>query len=186
MTEEAEEYLERAGLDEGRRKKLVELGYADAPASIRHHLSRPGGLAEHSANVTRRLLALTDAFGIKWKRPESPYLVGMLHDVCKALTYRRSYEGEWAYRHSGIPGHGLQSASVVMSALGIQLTSQELYSITWHMGAFRLEKDGLAEYDAALNVYPLEIIATHTADMLASRIDERERPKDGREGGKGR
>lgn len=174
MIEEAWKYLSDAGLTEAQKRTLVDLGYADAPASIKHHLNTPGGLAIHSANVTRRLLELTDALKIEWGRPESPYLIGMLHDVCKALTYRKSYDDKYKFRHSGIPGHGIQSASVVMSAIGIHLTNQELYCITWHMGAFCLTGDELACYDAALDLYPTEIIATHTADMLASRVDERE------------
>ena len=43
-----------------------------------------------------------------------------------------------------------------------------------HMGAFNLQGYDLKDYDLALGIYPKEINATHTADMLASRFDERD------------
>ena len=56
--------------------------------------------------------------------------------------------------------------------LGLDLTQEEALAIAWHMGAFGLDKDGLARYDAALKAYPREILLTHTADMMASHVTE--------------
>ena len=60
-----------------------------------------------------------------------------------------------------------------MSEIGVNLSPVECACIVHHMGAFGLDEKRLKEYDAALDVYPSEIIATHTADILAARVDER-------------
>ena len=84
IRDQAHKFLTEAELPADRIDFLLdELGFMRMPASIHHHLNHPGGLARHSVNVTRRLVALTDAFGVSWPRKESPYLVGMLHDLVK-------------------------------------------------------------------------------------------------------
>ena len=40
------------------------------------------------------------------------------------------------------------------------------------MGAFGLGKDELKQYDAVIELHPREILLTHTADMLASKVTE--------------
>lgn len=69
------------------KEQLKILGFFDAPASKGHHLAERGGLAKHSVNVTKWLLKLTDVMGVKWPREESPYIVGMLHDIVKCRCY---------------------------------------------------------------------------------------------------
>ena len=56
--------------------------------------------------------------------------------------------------------------------LGIRLNPDEAAAIIHHMGAFGLSGRALDEFDAALDAFPGPIIATHTADWLASRLDE--------------
>ena len=64
-----------------------------APASTRFHLSRPGGLADHSVHVYQRLASLVDkarADGEPWAvsvSAESVAIVGLLHDLCKTNFY---------------------------------------------------------------------------------------------------
>lgn len=53
-----------------------------APASINHHGAYTGGLFEHSLVVTEQLLKLTKQLDLKWTYKESPYIVGMFHDLC--------------------------------------------------------------------------------------------------------
>ena len=81
-------YLTNAGLSEEQIQKLRDVGYFEAPAAKKHHLAEPGGLALHSTNVTYWLLKLSETMKVKWPRPESPYLVGMLHDLVKCFCYR--------------------------------------------------------------------------------------------------
>lgn len=152
--------------------RLDEIGYFDAPASANHHLAVRGGLAMHSVNVTRNLLYLSAQYGVEWPRVESPYIVGMFHDLCKCFMYHIGSDGKIEKTQSAYPGHGTASAYIAMVRLGIDLRESELMAIQYHMGAFNLEGKGLAELDAALDLYPKQIICTHTADMLAARVDE--------------
>lgn len=176
----AQELLTKAGLHDDIIKQLErEFGYFAAPASKEHHLAVPGGLVRHSINVTQWLVDLTNKLGVTWPRAESPYLVGMLHDLVKCRCYRamtgtkQDKTPKWEYVQPLYGGHGAASAMLAMSNLGVFLYPAELAAIRWHMGAFCLAGDELRGYDRALDEWPLEIIATHTADMLASRVDER-------------
>lgn len=63
-------------------------GFFTAPASTKYHGAFEGGLFEHSRNVTQVLITLTHDNGLAWQRPESPYIIGMFHDLCKMDLYR--------------------------------------------------------------------------------------------------
>ncbi len=173
--------LERQGLllfkmtsiKSGSYDKLRAIGYYDAPASKDHHLAVRGGLAKHSINVTHRLLDISDALKITWSRDESPYIVGMLHDLVKCQCYRLNDDGKtYSYVQPKWPGHGTASVMIATVELGVQLNPDEAAAITHHMGAFGLTGRALDEFDAALDAFPGPIIATHTADWSAARLDE--------------
>lgn len=66
---------------------LINQGFFVKPASIKYHGNYIGGLFDHSLKVMEVLVDMTDKFGIKWSRPESPYIVGMFHDLCKMDDY---------------------------------------------------------------------------------------------------
>ena len=176
----AREYIDKfSRFGSGGRDEFVEtlerLGYFDAPASGHHHLAERGGLVEHSCNVTKWLLRLTESLGVAWPRSESPYIVGMLHDLVKCRCYQFEVAGaEERIVRCPHPysGHGSASAIIASSELGIQLYPAEASAIVHHMGAFHLEGNELKDYDNAVQLYPKEIIAAHTADMLAARWDE--------------
>lgn len=154
---------------------LKRMGYFHAPASKGHHLAVKGGLVRHSLNVTKRLVRLSDAIGVKWSRNESPYLVGMFHDLVKCRCYRLNDDGQtYSYIQPKWPGHGVASVMIATVELGIQLNPDEAAAIIHHMGAFGLSGCALDEFDAALDAFPGPIIATHTADWSASRLDESE------------
>lgn len=162
-----------AHLSCGAMDKLKAIGYYDSPASKGHHLAVKGGLVRHSLNVTKRLVCLSDAIGVKWSRDESPYLVGMLHDLVKCQCYRINPDGKtYSYVLPKWPGHGTASVMIATVELGIQLNPDEAAAIIHHMGAFGLTGRALDEFDAALDAFPGPIIATHTADWSASRLDE--------------
>ena len=163
-----------ARLSSGAMDKLKAIGYYDAPASKGHHLAVKGGLVRHSLNVTRRLVDLTDTMDVDWSRDESPYIVGMLHDLVKCQCYRLTLDGEtYRYVQPKWPGHGVASVMIATTELGIQLNPDEAAAIIYHMGAFGLVGRALEEFDAALKVFAGPIIATHTADWSAAR-DESE------------
>ena len=171
-------YLTNAGLSEKQIQKLRDVGYFEAPAAKKHHLAEPGGLALYSTNVTYWLLKLSETMKVKWPRPESPYLVGMLHDLVKCFCYRQitgagQDKVEYKKVDTKYAGHGLASCMFARD-LGIELLPIEFRSIEYHMGAFGLSADELKAYDAVLNYKDstLNLYATHTADMIASHVDE--------------
>ena len=150
--------------------KLQNIGFFSAPASTRFHGSYPGGLYDHSAAVTRNLLKLTNNLGLRWLDKRSPYIVGMLHDVCKCKMYKLDVTGEkYEYQHDlKLPGHGERSV-MIAHILGVCLTLEEIMCIRWHMGAFD-DKAMWNSYGRAIEDYNT-VLWTHTADMMATRID---------------
>lgn len=144
------------------------LGFFDAPASTKYHGAYDGGLFDHSIAVANSLVELTEKLDLKWERPESPYIVGMFHDMCKCNAYVKTPEGKWTWNNDIIiPGHG--DKSVIMLQKLIQLTDEEMACIRWHMGAYETDTKMWDYYGRAIERYP-NVLYTHTADMIASRI----------------
>lgn len=144
-----------------------------APASAGHHLAVKGGLAIHSMNVTDRLLQLTGDLKIAWSNSGSPYTIGMCHDLCKIHAYDSKTDKEITKLRPMFPGHGTLSAMLAPEFLGHPISRVEQVCIVYHMGAWRVgEEYDVRHLDAAVREFPLEVIATHTADMLASQYDE--------------
>lgn len=147
--------------------------YLNAPASAGHHLAVKGGLAIHSMNVTDRLLQLSEAIKISWSDSWSPYVIGMCHDMCKMSAYDFKTGKEITKLKPVFPGHGTLSAMLAPGFLGHPISYVEQTCIVYHMGAWRVgEEYDVWHLDAAVSEFPLEVIATHTADMLASQYDE--------------
>ena len=164
--------------------KLEDIGFFTAPASTKYHGAYEGGLYDHSAAVTRRLNELTRNNNLKWQREESPFIIGMFHDLCKCDQYikvpglliqdplsntvTQSMEAfHYEYdKDTVLKGHGAKSVMVL--AQFIPLTEEEVLCIRYHMGPY--EKEEWAEYDMAIKKYP-NVLWTHMADMLASKVD---------------
>lgn len=154
--------------------RLDGIGYWKQPASKGHHLACEGGLVRHSVNVTKRLADLSKEWDVPWSRKESPFLVGMLHDLVKCLCYVCGDDGRIEYRQPVYPGHGACSVSVAMQ-LGIDLLPDEIAAITYHMGPWGVGKEySQEEFDAGLRDYGAQIIAVHSADWYAAKVDEKE------------
>lgn len=180
---QARKYLDLAIGGNARRfeSALAAIGYFTAPASSGHHLAVRGGLVRHSLNVTRRLAALTDAWGLCWPRKESPYLVGMLHDLVKCRCYSavpcaaQDAPPRWERVQPEYPGHGTCSVAIA-AELGIHLLREEIGVITFHMGTWGVGKEySEQELSAAMKVFAPHIIATHCADWFAAKVDESEK-----------
>lgn len=151
---------------------LDELGYFTAPAAISHHGNYIGGLYDHSKQVATELQNLTDRLGLRWDNSRSPFVVGMLHDLCKCDDYVQDESGAWVYnKNKLLPGHGDKSVMMAQQIMAVTeggLTNEEMYCIRWHMGAFD-DKENWSCYSAAVKVYH-NVLYTHTADMIASQI----------------
>lgn len=148
---------------------LDELGFFDAPASTKHHGAYSGGLFDHSLAVAKSLVELTEKLGLTWERPESPYIVGMFHDLCKCDNYEAiGLTNKFTYNPNVvIPGHG--DKSVIILQKYMTLTDEEIACIRWHMGAFETDTKMWGYYGKAVEKYP-NVLYTHTADMIASHI----------------
>ena len=159
-----------------RVETLEELGFFTAPASTKYHGAYEGGLFDHSLATAKALVELTEKLDLKWERPESPYIVGMFHDLCKCYNYVEinSYDEiapisqKYTYNPEIIiPGHG--EKSVIMLLKYINLTDEEIACIRWHMGAYETDTKMWNYYGKAIEKYP-NVLYTHTADMIASKI----------------
>lgn len=151
------------------------MGFFEAPAAIHHHGAFTGGLLHHSAAVMNMLLVYTEQLELDWGRKESPYIVGMFHDLCKTDDYvpvsssKVLGESEWGYNDKRLlTGHGDKSVIMLQQLLKGNVTMQEAMCIRWHMGAF----DSKENWNAYGNAVACDqnILYTHTADMYASRV----------------
>ena len=167
---------------------LEDDGFFEAPASTRYHGAYEGGLFDHSLNVMNNLLLFTDRYYLDWCRPQSPYLIGMFHDLCKMDNYiekdpelcvedEEGYMVSYSYNsHMILKGHG--EKSVMIASTLCSLTKEEVACIRYHMGAF-CDKSEWNDYTNAIHVCP-NVLWTHQADMVASHILEVDRTEGNR------
>lgn len=147
---------------------MVQNGFLLAPASKGHHSNYAGGLFDHSVEVAMQLQNLTDKLGLSWLDKESAFRVGILHDLCKIDTYKKSEQYPyWEWDNSPIiKGHGDKSVIYALN-WGCPLTEEEIACITYHMGAY--ETDRWDAFSNAIKMFP-NVLYTHTADMIADKI----------------
>ena len=149
--------------------ELNKLGFFKAPASVKYHGNYEGGLFDHSLSVTQSLLDLTHKLDLVWENDRSPYIVGMFHDLCKCDNYISRPDGTFDYRSNlTLTGHGDKSVIIAQNLIG-KLTREEILCIRWHMGAYD-DKSVWNNLGAAIEEYP-NVLWTHTADMIAARIE---------------
>ena len=147
---------------------LESIGYFDAPASTRYHGAHEGGLYEHSWRVAEYLSHLTSTLGYQWDRWQSPFVIGLLHDICKCDQYKATTNGyEWN-KETMYPGHGDKSLIILMGH--VELTEEEKLCIRYHMGAYTDQKEW-EFYNRAVHKCS-GVLLTHMADMFASHVDD--------------
>ena len=157
---------------------MEEAGFFTSPCSSDKHLSREGGLAEHSLNVVFKMNELDKAFkaDLPW---DSIIICGLLHDLGKMGDHGK------ANYISNVLKSGTVSAakpyktnpeliylphevrSVMIAERFIELTEAEETAILWHNGLY-----GTFKYDIPGKETPLYMIL-HFADMWASRVVEK-------------
>lgn len=182
------ENITRPGAD-----KLLEwlesTDFFEAPASTRFHLSRPGGLVEHSIHVYERLRKLysIEKYGdlsemTVFPEVETIAICGLLHDICKANFYgvemrnRKNEQGQWEKYpfyvvDDQLPyGHGEKSVYIISGFM--RLSREEAMAIRWHMGFSDNEfKAGGYSVGNAFEKFPLALL-THIDDLQATYLDE--------------
>lgn len=147
---------------------LVDVGFFDAPASTKNHSAYEGGLFDHSKAVYENLVKLTKSLGLHWAHSDSPFIVAMLHDLCKCDQYEKDGDA-WKYRTDTLlTGHGEKSV-MMLASLDCPFEDEEIACIRYHMGAFTDSKEW-SSYTNAIHKYP-NVLWLHTADMMAAHID---------------
>ena len=163
-------------------------GFLTAPASTKYHGNYEGGLFDHSLAVMETLVKLTADNHLVWQREESPFVVGLFHDLCKCDQYKLVKDANqvvvndvvlgdgahelsltgYHYEYNNkllLKGHGTKS--VILLAQHMRMTEEESLCIRYHMGAY--EQDDWEGFDLAIRKYP-NVLWTHTADMIASKV----------------
>lgn len=148
--------------------RLDKMNFFTAPASTRFHGNYEGGLFDHSFRVAKTLVELTRRNNLMWEREQSPYIVGMFHDLCKTDYYISNGTGHAWERNDDclLKGHG--EKSVMLLSQFYTLTEEEIMCIRYHMGAFT-PKEEWSDYTRAVHTYP-NVLWTHHADMIASHV----------------
>jgi hypothetical protein len=159
--------------------------FFEAPCSTRFHLSKEGGLVEHSMNVYQCLKAYLERdrvkqdYGLNYS-DETIAIVSLLHDLCKINVYKKSYRnvkdenGKWvqvpSYEfHDELPyGHGEKSVYIISGFM--KLSRDEAFAIRYHMGFS--DTENIRNVGEAFSRFPLAF-ALSTADMEATYFIEK-------------
>lgn len=158
---------------------MEEGGFFTAPCSGNHHLSKEGGLAEHSLNVYYGMLELDEALAANIPY-DSIIICGLLHDLGKMGDYGKPNYVE------NILKNGQRSASkpyvtnsellyipheiksIAIAERYITLTENEEFAILYHNGMYSDLK-----YSFSGKETPLSMVL-HWSDMWCSRVTEYE------------
>ena len=177
--------IKREGADKLLDYLCSKSDFFTSPASTVYHLSREGGLCEHSLNVYRCLCDYLDRPRVKETygltvSDETAAICALLHDVCKADCYTVGYRnkkdettGAWQkvpvyeFKDRMPYGHGEKSVYIISGFM--RLTREEAFAIRYHMG-FSGTEDA-RNVSEAFKMYPLAF-ALSTADMEATYFIE--------------
>jgi len=151
-----------------------------APASTKYHLSKEGGLLEHSLNVYDELLKEVVVEGLDINN-SSLVIVSLLHDLCKANYYSVSernvkQDNKWVkepyYTVNDLfpMGHGEKSVIIIQKY--IELTNEEIAAIRWHMGGYE-SKENYSYLSKTFSEYPLALML-HIADLKSTYLKEKD------------
>lgn len=160
---------------------MHDIGFLSAPCSTQFHLSKEGGLLEHTVNV----MNLAEKLGVCLlggegynKIQDSVIIAAALHDLGKCgqfgkpeyvpVTLKSGKEPKKPFERNGallnVP-HEIRS--VVIATMFIDLTEEEQHAILYHNGLY-----GSLKYEIQGKETPLYMLI-HWADMWASRVTEK-------------
>ena len=159
---------------------LESTDFFTCPASTRFHNNFESGLVDHSVKVYHRLKKLVANEQMKIS-DESIAVIALLHDVCKANTYKVDYrnvkrDGEWVKEpyftvDDALPyGHGEKSVYIISSFM--KQTREEAVEINWHRGPYDARNaNGSYIVYAAFKKLPLSLLM-FLADISSTYLDE--------------
>jgi len=165
--------VKRKGITQLKKFLIEESDYFTAPASTKRHCDFEGGLATHSLNVYMRLQDKIKRLNLNNITEESIIIVSLLHDLCKVNHYVRKKK-HWVVNDELPLGHGPKSLAMALQ-LGLELTTEEMLAIRWHMGprtpSTHMGWPDASDYKRAVKQTPLVTLLC-TADMEASQVIE--------------
>ena len=185
MKEEFLELFEKNVQREGKDELLKWLQGTDffvAPASTKYHSACDGGLLQHSLNVYHVFMDKHFEEGVD--NLESVTIATLLHDLCKAQFYKKSYRNvknestnQWEKKEvfqieDAFPyGHGEKSVFLIERFM--RLKTSEAVAIRWHMGGFDdAARGGSFAISQAYDKYPLAV-KLHICDIDATYLREK-------------
>lgn len=149
-------------------KRLEVLGFFEKPASRKHHLNCPGGLARHSLNVYRIMKDLDMIMNDRHACNGTPtfyemFLAAICHDLEKCEDNPgRNYDGPYHAQR------GVEIATELFFDCLNKLPEKVSHAIRWHMGLYSGEP--VHEVSDAFAYNQLAFML-HTADVIASRVE---------------
>ncbi len=144
---------------------LDDLGYFTAPSSFKRHGAWIGGNFDHSLKVTQYLLGNKD---VVWSRKESPYIIGMFHDLCKSdVRTFRIVKGEIKISYKSYKDRRHSEKSLEMLSKIIEPTLEEKLCIYYHMGEHNDDYEYRLLMEKMIQQYPT-IQLTQEADTRAA------------------
>jgi len=114
------------------------VNYFTAPSSFKFHGDWIGGNFDHSMKVTEFLLEYTAEEGLKWEREESPYIIGLFHDMCKCDQRGFKLKNDEVKIISLNPidnRHSEKSIELIEDHI-IKMTVEEKLCVYYHMGEY--------------------------------------------------
>jgi len=162
--------IRRKGFTKFVNTLIEQTDFFDAPASAKFYGNDYGGLLRHSIDVAKGILKFGDVF-----EPTSALIIGLFHDVCKTNLYVSNVlkDGKISDKvpfkiDDKLPiGHGSKSI-FLLQKYGLEMSTQELVCIRWHMLAF--DKAYWTEQSYIEKVAP-EVKLVHACDLIASYLD---------------
>ena len=135
--------------------------WLEAPASTRFHLSRSGGLLEHSVSVARILLKIKNLLSPEIS-DESCVIAGLYHDVGKVGLPGKAFyipnTDKWQIQNRGIryvvnkdlAYMDIASRSLMLVSSHVPLSEDEAQAIRYHDGQYIPENQGVAHRETKL------------------------------------
>lgn len=148
-------------------KQLETIKFFEMPMSEIGTGSEEGALFNHSYAMIENLLSLTKKLNLKWKRPESPYIIGAFHALHLCDDILIMPDGTYECNiYRTLTGRG--EKSVIMAQSIMSLTDEEILCIRWYNAAHDDERNWSA-YQEAIKKYP-NVLFTHTAYTMAALL----------------
>lgn len=145
--------------------------YFTAPSSFKCHGAWVGGNFDHSVKVLEHLLEFTSEENLKWDREESPYIIGLFHDLCKNDQRGFKEKSSGGLKIVSLKPtddrHSEKSIELIEANI-TKLTDQESVCILYHMGEYGGDEEYKQQMAIAMASDP-NIAFVQKADTIAAR-----------------